>query len=241
MKKILSIAVASFAVAAVAADFSPQIGVTSISLSQKNNIIPVQFASLGSGGPIAAGELVCTNNIPLQSHLYVYDAASGYTAWELQQSGWVGLDIVSSTTMDGIPIPSGDANGKTIAAGSAIWLSFNAVPAEPCQIAVYGKVAASTNVTITAGSKDNPMSYLVCNPTGSPVALGDKVSGLTFAKGDTITPLGGDTFAGNYIYTGSAWVHVTDAGMASDVTLPTIPAYKGFWFVSKGGSGTIAW
>ena len=43
MKKILTIAVASLAIAAVADSYSPQIGVTKLSLSNKNNLLPVQF------------------------------------------------------------------------------------------------------------------------------------------------------------------------------------------------------
>lgn len=239
MKKILPIAIASLALSATAADFSPTIGVTSIELSNKNNIIPVQFTSLASGGAISADALVCTNNIPLNSHLYVYDSA-GYTAWVLEGTGWSPLSVAG--TADGISF-SGDATAKTLGTGTAIWLSFPTAPASAVQVAVYGQVATTTNVTIEAGSKAAPKSYLLCNVTASDVALSTKVGGLALEVGDTIQPIA-STFAGNYVYGGEAngWVYTQPgASPEKNKPLPTLTQYQGFWFISKGGNGTIEW
>ena len=134
MKKLLTIAVASIAVAAAADSYSPSIGVTSISLSQKNNVIPVQFNSLANNGSVTAGELVCTNNIPPSSHLYVYDG--GWTAWELQASGWA---PVTAVTADGITGGSG-ADTKELPAGSAQYrLDFGSFPHGVFQINLLTK------------------------------------------------------------------------------------------------------
>lgn len=243
MKKILTIAVASIAVAAIADPFSPEIGVTTLSLTQKNNIVPVQFTSLGNGGPVSAGEIVCTNNIPLTSHLYVYDAESGYTVWELQQSGWVGLDVMADTTMDGLPIPSGDADSKTIAAGSAIWLSFpessKPTSGSPVLVSVYGKVATSTNVTIVAGK-----SNLLCNPTASAKSLDAVLSGKTLSNGDTIQLIE-ETFSANYVYlsTASSWYKIEPGKAPAKVdSLPALGQYQGVWYKSNGSSNIeITW
>ena len=237
MKKLLTIAVASIAVAAAADSYSPSIGVTSISLSKKNNVIPVQFNSLATSGNVTAGELVCTNNIPLHSHLYVYD--NGYTAWELQETGWVGLNVVASTAADDITY-SGNATAKSLSAGSAIWLSFPAATVLPITVAVYGKVAESASTEIAVGASNAPKSTLICNPTSSSVALADKVSSLSLAKGDTIQPLGA-TFSGNYVYSGSSWTKIEEGKITQNATLPSLAQYTGCWFVSKGGSGTITW
>ena len=235
MKKLLTIAVASIAVAAAADNaYSPSIGVTSIGLSQKNNVIPVQFNSLATSGNVTAGELVCTNNIPPSSHLYVYD--DGWTAWELQASGWA---PVTTVTADGITGGSG-ADTKYLPAGSAIWLSFPAAPDSAINVSFYGKVAASTSTTVAAGASDAPKSTLICNPTSSSVALAGKVSSLSLAKGDTIQPLGA-TFSGNYVYSGSSWTKIEEGKITQNATLPSLGQYAGCWFVSKGGSGTITW
>lgn len=238
MKKLLSIAVASFAVAAVAAEFSPEIGVTTLSLSAKNNVIPVQYTSLASDGAVTADALVCTNNIPLNSHLYIY-ASDTYSAWTLTANGWEALDT-SSTSSDGITagVP---AEGQTLPTGSGIWLSLSSAPEQAVLVSVYGKVASGIKSTISAGTSASPVSSLVCNPKGSTVSAEDlttKLSALNPVKGDKVQLIQ-STFSGYYIYNGSAWKKVSGTTITDG--LGDLGAYQGFWYVSKGGTGTITW
>ena len=244
MKKILTIAVASIAVAAIADPFSPEVGVTTLSLTQKNNIIPVQFTSLADGGNVTADALVCTNNIPLNSHLFVYDANSGYTAWELGQNGWSGMDVSGggSASIEGITY-SGGADEKTLSAGSAIWLSFpelsKPTSGSPVLVSVYGKVATSTNVTIVAGK-----SNLLCNPTASAKSLDTVLSGKTLSNGDTIQLIE-ETFSANYVYlsTESSWYKIEPGRTPAKVdSLPALGQYQGVWYKSNGSSNIeITW
>ena len=239
MKKLFTIAVASIAVAAAADTYSPSIGVTSIGLSQKNNVIPVQFNSLATSGNVTAGELVCTNNIPPSSHLYVY--VNGWTAWELQASGWA---PVTTVTADGITGGSG-ADTKLLPAGSAIWLSFHDTPDSAINVSFYGKVAATTNTTIAAGTKEptkSAVSTLVCNPTGKEISgelLANKLAALNPAVGDKIK-FDEQDFTGYYSFNGTTWGKI-DGNYPIVTGLPALPANKGFWYVSLGGSGTISW
>lgn len=242
MKKILTIAVASIAVAAAADTYSPSIGVTSISLSQKNNVIPVQFNSLATSGNVTANELVCTNNIPLESHLYVYD--NGYTAWKLESTGWVAANTVS--TSEGITISPGAAE-KSLSAGSAIWLSFPETPGSAINVSFYGKVAASTNTTIAAGTDSAPVSTLVCNPTGATISGSDLAAKLSFVQPkDKIIPLN-STFGGYYSYSSkySCWKKVIGTTVDKEsVGLPDVEANGGFWYVREKGNttdGSIVW
>ena len=231
MKKILTIAVASLVIAAVADSYSPQIGVTTLSLSLKNNILPVQFTSLTNGN-VTADALVCTNNIPLNSYLFVYN--DGYSAWQLQETGWVGLGI--SSDIGGISSATAGAANTELIAGSAIWLSFPDAKATRL-VSVYGKVAASTNITIVAGK-----SNLICNPKGTDATLVFS-DGFTPTKGDKITVVGTETYSGYYVYNGTVWKKVTVSGMEDAGTI-SIPAYCGCWYVSKatGASpGSIVW
>ena len=77
MKKLLSIAVASFAVEAMAAvttvPTSPTIGVTQIPLTYKDTIIAVPFLSLADGNNISVTNLVCTNGLSQGDILYVFE------------------------------------------------------------------------------------------------------------------------------------------------------------------------
>lgn len=243
MKKILTIAVASIAVAAIADPFSPEIGVTTLSLTQKNNIIPVQFTSLADGGNVTADALVCTNNIPLTSHLFVYDANSGYTAWELSQNGWSGMDVSGgSASIEGITY-SGGADEKTLLAGSAIWLSFpesrKPTSGSPVLVSVYGKVTNSYSVEIASGAtKQSPKNYLLANPTDSAISLSTVLNGMTPKKGDTIRIIG-DTDTYTYNETAKKWYKISPGESPAEATLPSLAAFTGFWYMSKGGSGTI--
>ena len=230
MKKILTIAVASLAIAAVADSYSPQIGVTKLSLSNKNNILPVQFTSLTNGN-VTADALVCTNNIPEGSYLlaYIGNLDNPYSVWVLGSNGWVSTDVVS---VDGVSVTAGAANTE-LAVGSAIWLSFSAKPASAINVSVYGKVTTSPSVSIAAGT-----TSLVCNPTSS--AKVPTLSGLPAYKDKVVVIT--DTNSGEYVYTGTKWLHRDTSGKVTDSELPEIPAHGGFWYISNGGvSGTISW
>ena len=72
MKKLLFLAVASFAMAAVAVDFSPTIGVTQVTTTNKNTIVAVPFNSLADGGNMSVTNLVCTNGLDNGTHIYVF-------------------------------------------------------------------------------------------------------------------------------------------------------------------------
>ena len=240
MKKFITIAVASIAVASVAESFSPQIGVTTLTLTSKNNIIPVQFESLVAGtadGKVTADALVCTNNIPLASHLYIYQN-NAYTAWTLENSGWYPRDI-SSTEDDGVDKPGVPADGQVLSVGSAIWLSLNG-PATG-DVSFYGKVASSTNSTIVAGKCN-----LLANPTGGSVDIIAKLKGKSVAAGDVIRLVGSAeqiSWSGKNNNWGKFDPNANNGvgGIATVNSLEVSP-YQGFWYYSNGsGNITINW
>ena len=248
MKKLLSIAVASVAVAALADPFSPAIGVTQITTSLKNTVIPVQFSSLTNGN-VTADSLVCTNGLPNGTCLYIFDGTSqSYSAWVLGNTGWVGAKRAG---VDGIDAAAA-AEGQVLAAGSALWISLP--EAEETTFSLYGKVASVTNTTIVGGTKAEPKYNLVCNPTGAQMeysTLIDKLSALNPVKGDTASPLIGEC-KGNFVYDGTAWKFITNnEGSVVVLTMAEFyglfgedekfPARGAFWYVSKGGAGTISW
>ena len=233
MKKILTIAVASLAIAAVADTYSPQIGVTTLDFTHKNNIIPVQFTSLAGSGNVAADALVCTNNIPLGSNLYIYQN-NAYTAWTLGTDGWEARDIEGSAA-DGIyskpGIPAGD---QVLAVGSAIWLSLNG--STSATVSFYGKVASSTNSTIEAGKCN-----LLANPTGGSVDIIAKI-GNNASAGDVIRLVGSqEQISRNKDATKWGKFNPMTGGV-DEVTSLSVSSYQGFWYYSKGSANiTINW
>ena len=82
MKKLLSITVASLAFAAVADYAAPQIGVTTITATSKNTIIPVPFKALSDGtSGITVTDLVKTNGLPNNTWLLAYNGTN-YSSWQ---------------------------------------------------------------------------------------------------------------------------------------------------------------
>ena len=235
MKKLITLSVASLAFSAMAADFSPNIGVQQFTAGAEESevLLPVIFDSL-SQSAISAKELVATNGLATGTCLYVFQNDS-YTAWMLQSAGWEPCQI----SEEGGVIPAGAAtSGQTLAAGSAIWISGVAGKT----FSIYGKVITSKTSTIVR-NKIN----LLANPTGATVTgstLVTKLSGVVQAK-DRITPIGG-SFAGYYVYNGTAWVYVNGTAVTAVDALPNLAANQGFWYVSKsdlqeGKSNTISW
>lgn len=250
MKKLLFTAFAALAFMAVADDdpventsYSPLIGVTEISATLQNTIVPVKFTSLDSGN-IKATDLVYPKGIPDNTQLYVFDGTTQkYKAFVMASSAWAPLATVDTSNPD---ITQADVNQVAVS-GTAIWLVFPANSDLTNQkVYIYGQVVSSLTSTISPGTTETPVSNLLCNPTDSTISGGTLITKLSevAAKGDTISPIG-ESFTGNYIYNGTQWKHYyndEEGNMAVEKNkLPDIAAGAGFWYVSKGGSGTIQW
>ena len=228
MKKLLSVSFASLAIAAVAADFSPSIGVKQFTSTEDNFLLPVKFDSL-SQSQISAKELVATNGLALGTALYVFQN-DAYTSWILQPEGWTAAAKVSDTEL----APTAPNPTQKLAAGSAIWIT----DVKGKTFSIYGKVITAKTSTIVRGKTN-----LLVNPTDETVsgeALASKLGAVVQAK-DRITPIG-NTFSGYYVYSGSNWIHVGTT-ITNPATLPDLAANQGFWYVSKGtgDAATINW
>ena len=233
MKTLLSVAVASLSIAAVAADALPKVGVTEISATQKNTIVPVKYTSLASGA-VRASDLVCTDELPALTQLFVFINDS-YTAWSLTEKGgsWAQVPI-ANTSVDGI-IPGTPAEGQTLAVGSAIWVVFPNDPEEGQKIYIYGQVASSTTWTVEHG-KNNLITGNVAT-----FVQGLKTNSILTRK-DRIVPIK-STFAGSYVYDGTAWRWMKpDGSVVKDLSITGDTATAigdAFWYYSaKSGTST---
>jgi len=236
MKKLLSVSIAALAFAAVA-DYSPiTVEVRNITPSVQNTIIPVPVTTIGSAGDISVHDLVKAANLPDNTMLYYFDGTN-YKAWKKDNTGaWTTPDI--SATIGSASVTQG-SDEIHVSVGAALWVSFpsNVTPSEQT-IVVYGAPVASKTSTIAVGTN------LLANPTGAAVTgaeLAEKLAGMTNTpvKGDKITYLGGSSYSGYFTYTGSVWKKV--AGKTITEGLEELPANGGFWYISKGGAGTINW
>ena len=232
MKKLLSVSFASLAIAAVAANFSPSIGVKQFTSTEDNFLLPVKFDSL-SQSQISAKELVATNGLDIETALYVFQN-NAYTSWILQPQGWTAAAKVSDTEL----APAIPDLTQKLAAGSAIWIT----DVKGKTFSIYGKVITAKTSTIVRGKTN-----LLVNPTDDTVtgeSLASKLGSVVQAK-DRITPIGG-TFNGYYVYNGASWTHYSENTRTPNAALPDLGANQGFWFVSmselqEGKSNTIAW
>lgn len=233
MKRLLSIAVSTLALAAVA-EYSPTIGVTEIQPTLKNTVIPVLYSSLTNGN-VSADSLVSTEELDENTELYVFQNDS-YTGWMIDEGKWVPLE--SANTKSGIGIP--DPN-QALAAGSAVWLIFPANQI-PQKVYIYGQVVTSKSWTIER-AKNN----LLCNPTGAPMTgsaiVAKLASASVLATRDKIVPIG-PTYAGEYIYAGAekGWKKMNPNGtIDKNVNMGelSIPANSAFWYYSAGTGETV--
>ena len=159
MKKLLTIAVASFAMAAVADYTAPQIGVTTITATAKNTIIPVPFKALSNGtSNITVTDLVKTNSLPDHTWLLSYNGTA-YNSWEYSSGVWTPGTYAGET---GISPTPGAANA-TLACGSAIWIVLPTANSYNTSVTVYGAYATGVTSAVAAGG-ENGVATLVANP-----------------------------------------------------------------------------
>ena len=236
MKKLLSVSLATLAFAAVA-DYQPiTVGVTTITPTTQNAIIPVPYTKIGSSADVSVHDLVKAANLPDDTMLYYFNGTR-YNAWKKDSTGaWTTPDAVA--TIDSVAVTAG-ADEINVSVGAALWVAFpdGTTPNEQ-SIVVYGSPAATTNSTV-----DLSQINLLSNPTASTVTGEALATKLSFAeKGDRIRLIAAD-FSGEYVKAASGWKQNTGTGY-TDATLPSIASYQGFWYIPKAGqSGTeeITW
>lgn len=231
MKKLLSISVASLALAAMAAYTPTTVGVTKVTTSNKSTIVPVAYKSLSTGESIAVADLVKSANLPGDTMLYVYDGTK-YYAYINGGGTWTGVTTVS--TIDGVNTPEAGTTSLTLAAGSAVWIVLKDTPSSSQDIYVYGAYQTGVTSTAIAGK-----TTLIANPLQSTATVA--ISGVT--KGDVIMIPKGDTTNPD-IYTCMNVEGSVPTWKKSRVTvsLPDFDMGQGFWYVSKGASdATLTW
>lgn len=222
MKKLLSLSLASLAFAAVA-DIT--VGVTAISTTKKNTIVPVPYSKIGTDADIAPNELVKAKNLPNGTMLYVFNGES-YYAWSQKDGAWEIPDKVS--TISGVSVSTSES--CTLKKGSALWVVLPDAASYSATIYVYGDGASpATSSAVAAGNS------LVANPLQTAASFA--VTGA--ATGDIITIPNDSDAPTLFRYNGTKWRTFGPGVAPADASL-SVAAGQGFWYSAKG-QVTINW
>lgn len=142
MKKLLTIAMMTAAVSALATESSNTFGILRVDSSAAQTIVSVPWEAAG-GGAIKVKDVVKTANLNNGDQLYYFDG-SNYKLWVLGANGWEG----ATTVAHGIT-PSKGTDEDTLARGGAIILVRNNPAAS---FYLYGQyTTAGSSTTCVAG------------------------------------------------------------------------------------------
>lgn len=232
MKTFLAIAAASLAMSAMATYAPPSIGVTTITATSKNTIIPVPFKGLSDGvSEIKATDLVKTNSLPDHTWLLSYNGTK-YSSFEYSGGVWVPA-IYSSDTQS---VLGGDSD--TLACGSAIWIILPGDGPYNTAITVYGAYVEGVTSAVAAGGSDAAVATLVANPLQSAATIG----GIYPVNGDQLI-IPGTTEIYSY-KTNKKGENGQWRKDGAQTPLPSSFALgQGFWYVraAKAEAMTITW
>lgn len=182
--------------------------------------------------------------------LYYYDGTA-YFRWVLKTVDGKRAWTPTATTLKDakgadVTVTAPD-EGYALNRGKGLFLVRQNTAAE---IWLYGQYDASAvSVAVTAGTTLSPAYTMIANPNATDYDLNGTDTKVTGAVGDQI--LLGDGGVTLYTYKANGWTKTTtvkktingvERTFKSDTTEGvTIPAGTGAWYVSKGGSLTIAW
>lgn len=240
MKTFIAATFASVAVAALANSFSPVIGVTEITATSQNTIIPIPYKSLAnSANNVTLADLVRTTGLPVGTWLLAFNGTQ-YESWKLEvnsaSSSWTPVKYASSINMGETGVAQG-ANTKEFAPGGAFWIVLpNAPSADGQKIYVYGSYSNDVTSKVPAGK-----TMLVANPKQG--AATPAVEGAV-AKDQMVCIKSG--VVTTYTYDGTKWgrwVTTTTAGKSSlefVEGLPELEVGDGFWYKSKKSTAVSA-
>ncbi len=223
--------------------------VMAVSDTATNTVIGVPWVKTGGGAdsPATVAGLVSAALLSAGDVLYVYDdsSTSVWRAYTVQNGEWVASTTISSEGMSSV-----EADGKNVALGSGMILQRS----DPTKtIYLTGRVPTSAGSSaISAGTAEAPVRTLFANASATDVELNEK--GVEGKAGDRIiVPQNGGASI-QYEYKDGDWGTYTKETVEKKIgsrTITTtkdvwtsgcsIPAGKGAWYLSAGGSPTITW
>lgn len=220
-------------------------GLMNVPSGAKVTMIAVPWVTVGgSADAMEVANLVKTDTLSAGDELYYYDG-SVYRCWKLQGDAWQPTTVtLKDAKGNDLSVQTPDAS-YALPRGKGLFLVRQNVTKE---IWLYGQHStAPISVAVAAGTAGTPAYTMIANPNAEAYDLNKK--GVGGAAGDQI--LLGDGGTTLYTRTETAWTRKTDVTKTIGGVVRTfkkdttegvvIPAGTGAWYVSKGGSPTIAW
>ena len=227
---VFAIGVACAACAEQVAYEGQPIGKIALNCSGRSNVVvSVAFKELSATDQnVSVSNILSTVNLVNGDTVSVY-TSSGYQTWELTDGAWVPVTIVSQSGNSS----SQAASSVRPTVGEGFWLCrHNGSPLTT--VYVFGACVSLSTTTAAHGT----ISLM-----GNPKLAQATPTVANAVSGDQIQVIGGHT----YTYNGTSWsykaapsgVSVLPSIVSGD---PTIPAGRGFWYVSKGSTDvTFTW
>lgn len=221
-------------------------GLMNVPSDAKVTMIAVPWVTVGGeADAMKVANLVKTDTLSAGDELYYYDG-SVYRCWRLSvDRKWQPATVALKDAQgNDLSVQTPDAS-YALPRGKGLFLVRQDATKE---IWLYGQHStAPISVAVAAGTAGTPAYTMIANPNAEAYDLNTK--GVGGAAGDQI--LLGDGGTTLYTRTETAWTRKTDVtktigGVARTFKKDTtegvvIPAGTGAWYVSKGGSPTIAW
>ncbi len=238
MKKLLTIAIMTAAVSALAVESSNTFGILRVTIpaGQESTIIAAPWIDAGTDGEkIKVKDLIKTANLVDGDQIYVFDGSSYSKAFQLDQGVWKGMQIQNG----GATISAG-LDTDTITRGQAVVLKFATPLAVGKDIYLYGQYKAGNGtITLAKGTMDSAAYSLVAPSKTSDTNVNDDCTWENVGFNDymIVPDKGLVTFK-----SGEGWGVSTTQKVNNrwttvhDTTNVVIPAGAGVWFVSRSGT-----
>lgn len=220
-------------------------GLMNVPSTAQYTMISVPWVTVGgSADAMEVANLVKTDTLSEGDELYYY-ANGTYYRWVLTSGVWTPTHTTMADAKGNSVTVLAPEASYTLPRGTGLFLVRQNATKE---IWLYGQHStAQVSVDVAAGTAGTPAYTMIANPNA--VAYDLNTKGVGGAAGDQI--LLGDGGTTLYTRTETAWTRKTDVtktigGVARTFKVDTtegvvIPAGTGAWYVSKGGSPTIAW
>lgn len=251
---LVAVCSALYSINATAEDSINVFGVLEVHSKATNTIVSVPWVQLGyaTNDAIRVCDLVLTNNLSAGDTIVVYDLDTrtenqAYEGWVLSNGGWA--SIVTVTENEVVDAPKADT--ARLRRGKAFMLSrrhpIEGGTAVPFYLCGQYTDANADGVEIAAGTMQTPVYHFLAAPYVEDKNLNDiGWNAANIGENDTIllpqNASDGATIIYNFDSSAGKWYYSVKSGRKMVKTYGgTIPAGTGFWYISRGGSMTLAW
>lgn len=219
-------------------------GLMNVPSTAQYTMISVPWVTVGgSADTIEVANLVKTDTLSENDELYYY-ANGTYYRWVLTSGVWTPTHTTMADAKGNSVTVLAPEASYTLPRGTGLFLVRSNTEKE---IWLYGQYSTEeVSVTVAKGEAGTPAYTMIANPNAEAYDLNAKE-----VKGEVGDQILLDDAKTLYTYTEAGWttkmtVTKTIGGVERTFKKDTtegveIPAGKGAWYVSKGGSPTIVW